>query len=119
MQICARHSINFRVENRLSYCEFCAFLYDFAPHYIGGVDSYIIGELPEPKAAYFVGGGGNNADAEAENDVMYLRTPISAISSVWRSMSIGFIDPFFYYYRCTYIGMPKKLSRIPIAGDEE
>ena len=124
----------FRVENNLTYCEFCAFLYDFAPHYIGGVDSYIIEDLPEPKAAYFVGGGGDNADAEAENYVgekmywqcnpatragdmivMYLRTPISAISSVWRSMSIGFIDPFFYYYRCTYIGMPKKLSRIPLA----
>jgi len=124
----------FRVENRLSYCEFCAFLYDFAPHYIGGIDSYIIRELPEPKAAYFVGGGGNNADAEAENDtgkitywqcnpatragdmiVMYLTFPISAISSVWRSMSIGFIDPFFFYYRCTYIGMPEKITRIPIA----
>ena len=124
----------FRAENNLSYCEFCAFLYDFAPHYIGGVDSYIIKNLPEPKAAYFVGGGGNNADAEAENYVgeimhwqcnpatragdmivMYLRTPISAISSVWRSMSIGFIDPFFYYYRCTYIGIPEKLSRMTIA----
>ena len=123
----------FRVENRLSNCEFCAFLYDFAPHYIGGIDSYIIRELPEPKAAYFVGGGGNNADAEDENNpgkitywqcnpatragdmiVMYLTTPVSAISSIWRSMSIGFIDPFFFYYRCTYIGMPKKIIRIPI-----
>jgi hypothetical protein len=123
----------FRVENRLSYCEFCAFLYDFAPHYIGGIDSYIIRELPEPKAAYFVGGGGNNADAKAENDtgkitywqcnpatragdmiVMYLTTPISAISSVWRSMSIGFVDPFFFYYRCTYIGRPEKIPRISI-----
>ena len=123
----------FRVENRLSYCEFCAFLYDFAPHYIGGIDSYIIRVLPEPKAAYFVGGGGNNGDAEAENDaekitywqcnpatragdmiVMYLTTPISAISSVWRSMSIGFVDPFFFYYRCTYIGRPEKIPRISI-----
>ena len=31
----------FRKENHLSYYEFCAFLYDFAPHYIGGIDSYI------------------------------------------------------------------------------
>ena len=30
-------------------------------------------------------------------------------------MSIGFIDPFFFYYRCTYIGMPEKITRIPIA----
>ncbi len=46
--------------------------------------------------------------------VMYLRTPVSAISSVWRSQSVGFIDPFFYFYRCTFVGQPKKISRIPI-----
>ena len=46
--------------------------------------------------------------------VMYLTTPISAISSIWRARSIGFIDPFFWYYRCTYIGNPVKIKRIPI-----
>ena len=123
----------FRIENHLSYYEFCAFLYDFAPHYIGGIDSYIIKDLPNPKAAFFIGGAGNNEDAEAENYseeisywqcnpdtrvgdmiVMYLRTPISSISSIWRSQSVGFIDPFFYYYRCTFIGMPVKIPRITI-----
>ncbi len=49
---------HFRRENHLSYCELCAFLYDFAPRYIGGIDSYIIKDLPDPKAAFFVGGGG-------------------------------------------------------------
>lgn len=123
----------FRQDNNLSVYEFCAFLYDFAPQYIGGKDSYIIKDLPEPRSAFFVGGGGNNEDATAEDDpetvsfwqsnpatragdliVMYLRTPISAISSIWRSKSVGFIDPFFYYYRCTYIGDPIKVNRIPL-----
>ena len=44
--------------------------------------------------------------------VMYLRTPISAVDSVWRSVSIGFNDPFFYYYRCTYIANPIGIKRI-------
>ena len=123
----------FREENDLTIYELCAFLYDFAPKYVGGIDCYIIKDLPEPKAAFFVGGGGDNGDAVAEDHseeisfwqcnpdtrvgdmiVMYLRTPISAISSIWRSQSVGFIDPFFYYYRCTYIGSPQKVSRIPI-----
>ena len=123
----------FREENQLSFYELCAFLYDFGPSYVGGIDSYIIRDIPAPKAAFFVGGGGDNSDAEAENDeklierwqcspdtragdliVMYLRTPISSISSVWRSLSVGFIDPFFYYYRCTFIGNPKKLPRISL-----
>ena len=131
-EICKAMHI-FRRENELSPSELCAFLYDFAPQYIGGVESYIIIELPEPRSAYFIGGGGDNLDAVAEDDpneirfwqsnpgtragdliVMYLRTPISAVSSVWRSMSVGFIDPFFYYYRCTYIGKPRKVRRLGI-----
>ncbi|MBR0383790.1 MAG: hypothetical protein IJH61_03785 [Eubacteriaceae bacterium] len=123
----------FRIENDLSPFELWAFLYDFAPKYIGGIDSYIISDLPEPKSAFFIGGDGKNADAFAEDDasnitfwqcspntragdmiVMYLRTPISAISSVWRSCSVGFNDPFFFYYRCTYICNPMKGKRINI-----
>lgn len=123
----------YRLDNGWSPYELFAFLYDFAPNYIGGIDSYIIKDLPEPKSAFFIGGGGNNADAVAEDDpediccwqcnpetragdmvVMYLRTPISAISSIWRSCSIGFNDPFFFYYRCTYVGNPVKVKRLGI-----
>ena len=124
---------HFREENDISPYELLAFLYDFAPKYIGGKDSYILKELPEPKSAFFIGGGGDNDDAIAENDpdkitrwqcnpetragdmiVMYLRSPISSISSIWRSYSVGFIDPFFYYYRCTYIGSPRKIKRLSL-----
>ena len=123
----------FRKEMGLSPFEFCAFLYDFAPRYIGGIDSYIVHDLPDPRGAFFVGGGGDNDDVSAEDDalsiirwqgnpetrvgdmvVLYHRSPISAISSVWRSYSIGFIDPFFYHYRCIYIGTPVKGSMIGI-----
>ena len=123
----------YRLDNGWSPYELFAFLYDFAPKYIGGIDSYIIKDLPEPKSAFFIGGGGDNGDATAEDDsdsiycwmcnpetragdmiVMYLRTPISAISSIWRSCSIGFNDPFFFYYRCTYIGNPCKVKRLGI-----
>jgi len=124
---------DYREINNWSKSELLAFLYDFAPKYIGGTDSYIIKDLPEPRSAFFIGGGGNNGDEKAEDDpneivcwqcnpdtragdmiVMYLRTPISSISSVWRSCSIGFNDPFFFYYRCTFIGNPIKGHRIGI-----
>ena len=44
--------------------------------------------------------------------VMYLRSPVSAIDSIWRSVSVGFNDPFFYYYRCTYISKPCKIKHV-------
>ena len=43
---------------------------------------------------------------------MYFKTPDSAIDSVWRACSVGFIDPFFYYYRCTFIGKRVKINRV-------
>ncbi len=119
----------FREEHNMSPYELCAFLYDFAPKYMGGIDSYIIKNLPEPKCAFFIGGSKDdifiddnkdtvtcwqcNSDTRAgDMIVMYLRTPISAVDSVWRSVSIGFNDPFFYYYRCTYIANPVAVKRI-------
>jgi len=119
----------FRKKNDMTPYELCAFLYDFAPKYIGGIDSYIIKDLPEPKSAYFIGGSADDyLLSETENTitawqcnpdtmagdmiVMYLRTPISAIDSIWRSVSPGFNDPFFYYYRCTYISRPCKIRKI-------
>lgn len=54
-EICAA-LYEFREKHNMSPYELCAFLYDFAPKYVGGVDSYIIQEIPEPKSAYFIGG---------------------------------------------------------------
>ena len=46
--------IQFAKDNSLSRYELYAFLYDFAPKYIGGTDSYIVKELPAPRSAYFI-----------------------------------------------------------------
>lgn len=124
-----RALLNFRENHNMSPYELCAFLYDFAPKYIGGTDSYIIKDLPEPKSAFFIGGSKDDKFLKDNSDVitcwqcnpdtragdmivMYLRTPVSAVDSVWRSVSIGFNDPFFYYYRCTYIAHPTAIQRI-------
>ena len=130
MDICSALQ-TFRNQNALSPYELCAFLYDFAPKYIGGVSSYLVADLPEPRGAFFVGSAKDdlfysdkpdtvtpwqcNPDTRAGDMIlMYLRSPVSAVDSVWRSCSVGFIDPFFYYYRCTYIGNPQRLKSVPI-----
>ncbi len=119
----------FRIQHNMSQYELCAFLYDFAPKYICGTESYIIKELPEPKSAYFIGATKDDWFLSDDTDiitpwqcnpdtlagdmiVMYLKSPISAIDSIWQSVSVGFNDPFFYYYRCTYIAKPQKIDRI-------
>ena len=119
--------ISFREENNLSVHELYAFLYDFAPKYIGGIDSYIIKNLPEPHGAYFIGASKEDEHFCKRKDivtswqcspdtragdmiVMYIRTPVSAINSIWRACSIGFIDPFFFYYRCVYLSSPIEIK---------
>lgn len=117
----------FRQAHNMTPYELCAFLYDYAPKYVGGLD-YIITDLPEPKSAYFIGGSKDDTFLGEDNPislwqcnpetkagdmiVMYLRTPISAVDSIWRSVCVGFNDPFFYYYRCTYIGNRVGINRI-------
>ena len=120
---------DFREKHNMSPYELCAFLYDFAPKYVGGTDCYIIKDIPSPKSAYFIGGPRDDAFLSDDENiitpwqcspdtmagdavVMYLKSPISAVDSVWRSVSIGFNDPFFYYYRCVYIAKPCKINRI-------
>lgn len=124
---------DFRLYNGLTPSELCAFLYDFAPKYIGGIDSYIINDLPEPVGAFFIGAARDDLFLSDDEDsivcwqcspdtipgdmiVMYMRSPLSRVDSIWRSVSMGFNDPFFYYYRCTYIAKPKRIK--PITLDE-
>ena len=122
---------NFREDDNLSVAELWAFLYDYAPKCVGGLQ-YIKPELPKPKSAFLIGSPADdeflseykkepsnyislwqcNPDTRAgDMAVMYLRTPYSRLDSVWRSICEGFNDPFFWYYRCTYIGQPKKLNK--------
>ena len=122
----------FREANHLSVSELCAFLYDFAPKYIGGTSSYLVTELPSPHSAFFIGSKKDdrflsdepstitpwqcNPDTRAGDMIlMYLCSPVSAVDSVWRSCSVGFVDPFFYYYRCTYICHPQKIDAVSLS----
>ncbi|MCM1579443.1 MAG: hypothetical protein NC078_11655 [Ruminococcus sp.] len=113
----------FRFENNLSAAELWAFLYDFAPNCVG-LKSYIKTQLPTPKSAFLIGSGPKdvylnedialwqcNPDTRAgDMIVMYITSPQSRIKKIWRSISSGFNDPFFYYYRCTYIGEAKQID---------
>ena len=121
----------FREMYGLSPYELCAFLYDFAPNYLGGSKSFIIENPPEPKGFFCIGGSENdfflknkksdiicwqcNSEALAgDMAIMYLRSPISAMDSIWKIVSTGFNDPFFYYYRCAYIEKIKSITRISL-----
>lgn len=121
----------FREQHHLSPYELCAFLYDFAPNYVGGSKSFIIDKLPEPKGFFCIGGSENdfflknkksniicwqcNPEALAgDMAIMYLRSPVSALDSIWKIVSTGFNDPFFYYYRCAYIEKIKSITRISL-----
>lgn len=118
--------LSFMRLNGLSVYELYAFLYDFAPKCVGGIDSYLVKELPAPESAYFIGADKDDRFLSNNNGVtiwqcnpdtrvgdmivMYLRTPVSAVKSVWRACSLGFIDPFFFYYRCVYISNPIEIK---------
>lgn len=116
----SRSLLDFGKSQGLSRFELYAFLYDFAPKYVGGTDSYIIKDLPAPRSAYFIGAKSKDRflpksssdittwqcspDTRAgDMIVIYVLTPVSAVTMICRACSVGFIDPFFYYYRCVYI----------------
>ena len=116
-----------RKEMAWSAAELCAFLYDYAPKAAGGL-GWLWQELPPPRAAYVIGASPEdrafqtaNANANGKDVVcwqgnpdtqpgdvvlLYHWAPASRFSSVWRACAPGFVDPFFAFYRCVYIGRP-------------
>lgn len=120
----------FRKEQGWSSAELCAFLYDFAPKFAGGTN-WIWQTLPEPRAAFVIGAPpdatplfqntnegnflswqGNPDTQPGDIILLYQWAPISAFTSVWRAVTPGFIDPFFWYYRCIYIGNPVSIPAL-------
>jgi hypothetical protein len=135
IELC-RSLYEFRKAHNLSGFELSAFLYGFA---LGIVKKPEIGgTLPEPRKAYFVGGGIHNngdfgyldkADANSitcwngnpdtepgDIIVMYCLSPRSYIHSIWRAVAPGTLEPFFSFYRVIYIGTPIPVK--PITFDE-
>ncbi|NJP41527.1 hypothetical protein HCH52_10780 [Oscillospiraceae bacterium HV4-5-C5C] len=121
----------FRKAAQLTPCELWAFLYDYAPRYLGHKRQYLLQELPEAQSAYFIGSAPNDIFLSDDPDyiapwqcspdtkagdwiVMYMKSPVSAVNAVWRSVSTGFIDPFFYYYRCCYISKHKYIKAVAL-----
>lgn len=124
--LCSTFS-NLQKEQGWSSAELCAFLYDFAPKFAGGT-SWIWQTLPEPHAAFVIGAPpdtserwqfakekaifswqGNPDTQPGDMVLLYQWTPVSAFTSVWQAVAPGFIDPFFWYYRCIYMGNPTKI----------
>lgn len=120
----------FRQANKLSPDECIAFFYDFA---LNAMEWSSIADepLPSPSKVWYVGAGPidhsfiDTATQESVDRwqchpdtrpgdiiVMYCWSPRSYIHSVWRAVSNGFVDPFFYYYRIAYISKPIKVSPI-------
>jgi len=116
----------FRKINGFSPAELCAFLYDFAPKVLNELEDI---ELPPPSKVWFVGGNkldfdfldnaindtesywqGNVDAKKGDIVIMYCLSPRSYIHSIWRVVTEGFADPFFYYYSLVYISHPIKLD---------
>ena len=107
--------------------EFCVFLYYFAPHCI---EPFSITEnFPEPSKVYICGASredseyiktydentlccwaGNSNMLPGDIMLLYEVKPVAAIQSVWRCASVGFNDPFEYYFTRVWVS---KMIRIP------
>lgn len=124
----------FREEFDMTYSEFLAFLYDFAPNYISHSDIEE-DELPQPTQVWMIGGDkfgtdfefidtakkgdtsrwqGNLETKRGDILIMYCLSPRSYIHSIWRAVNDGFADPFFYWYSNIIIGNKIKVSSISI-----
>lgn len=113
----------FRQEHGLSKIDLCTFLYNFALSQVSEDES----ETHEPTCAWFIGGHAGGCDVYGfwqaneetkKGDVLiyYETTPVSAITHYCIAQTDGIIDPLFYYYSNTYIGVKYELP--PITLDE-
>ena len=112
-----------------------AFLYGFAPHYLPAF--FAPDDLPQASRAFFVGVGinstgdfeyldaaddstvfrwqGNKDSFRGDIVVMYCLSPRSEIHSVWRTVSPGFLDPFFAFYNSVFIGFPVRVPPLHVS----
>ncbi len=121
----------FRKTNNLNPFEFCAFLYDFAPKYIGFEQTE---DLPEPTNIWLCGGAkgdypylskatskttyfwqGNEDTKRGDIVIMYCLSPKSNIEFICRAINDGIRDPFFHYYGSITLGHIDKVEPIHIS----
>lgn len=115
----------FRELNGLSAEELCAFIYD---HFPKSLEEEEREPLPQPMHAWFIGGESNGKEENADyrfwqmnpdtrrGDILihYEKSPVSAITSVWRAEEDGTTDPFFYYYAYSFMGCRKDVPHITL-----
>lgn len=122
----------FRQRHSLSMPELLAFLYDFASTY---VQSEPRDDLPAPRHAWLLVGGGT-ADGDygalqamepeeithwqgsldmqrGDVCVMYIRSPVKAVYSLFRVMEDAYVDPFFHYKHAVQIGQQHRVPPLP------
>lgn len=121
----------FRKENNLTIFELCAFLYDFAPKFIGKEKEEI---LPKPTNIWLCGGAkddypylievkeettyfwqGNQDTLKGDIILMYCLSPKSSIEFVCRAVNDGVRDPFFHYYGSITLGHIQHIKPITLA----
>lgn len=121
----------FATENNLNIYELCAFLYDFAPKYIGK-ESH--SDLPKPTNIWLTGGSkgdyphllkadkdttyfwqGNQDTKKGDIIVMYCLSPRSGIEFIGRAVNDGIRDPFFHYYGSITLGHIQQVEPLKLA----
>lgn len=115
----------FRKENDLSPTELCAFLYDYAPRFVGGEKA---SNVERPARAWFIGGylyeedrllsskfwQSNPETKKGDILIHYETSPVSAITCIEIAQTDGVIDPLFYYYSYTYISERIDIPKITL-----
>lgn len=131
-----RQVLRYRMAHHLTPAEMYAIIYHLVPLAINCND-FIQTDLPAPRRAFFIGGGKNsNGDPEylahcsqkeifswqANDDgecgdivLLYLLAPHSEIAYIARTVSETFADPYFYYYKCTFVSRLQPLPKLPLS----
>lgn len=121
----------FRKQNHLTIFELCAFLYDFAPKFLGEEKEE---KLPEPTNIWLCGGAkddypylieakrettyfwqGNQDTLNGDIILMYCLSSKSSIEFVCRAVNDGVRDPFFHYYGSITLGHIQHIKPITLA----
>jgi hypothetical protein len=121
--------LEYRQQLDVTPAQFNAFLYGFACSYVDIADAE---ELSEPERAWLLLGHpegdyefletadensvhhwqGSDGMRPGDLCIMWVRTPHSCTHSVWRAISRGHNDPFFWHYRTVWIGHRILVPRI-------
>ena len=121
--------ILFANENDLSTEELFAFLYEYAPACVGGID-WITEEIPDPRDVFVFGYGADYPENDptrkwicqgspdmqpGDIGLLYHWAPDSCYTSIWRAISPGFYDPLGSHDRYVCYGSPILIPRIAYA----